>query len=80
MMETVFVQLGTTLVNISKVQFFRPTSQPHKTLMFIDGQSSYVELDISMENVQAALAETYRRMAMMQAAANAAQSYDKDVH
>lgn len=79
MVETVFVQLGTTLVNVAKVQYFKPSStMPHRCLMFIEGRPDYVELDISMENVQQALAETYRRMAMMQAAAQ--RGYDGEVH
>ena len=80
MMETVFVQLGTTLVNISKVQFFKPTSSPHKSLMFVEGRADWVELDISFENIQKALAETYQQMAMMQAAASKAYGSQGGLH
>ena len=80
MMETVFVQLGSALVNISKVQMFKPTSSPNQCMMWLEGKAEYVVLDISIENVHKALAETYQQMAMMQAAASKAYGSQGGVH
>jgi len=72
MMETLFIQLGDLMVNIAKVNYFKPAVVPHKSYMFLAGEPAPVELDIGIEAVQRALAETYKQMAMMQAAANRA--------
>lgn len=72
MMETLFVQLGGLLVNISKVNFFRPAAVPHVCYVYFQGSDQAVEINIGIEAVGAALAETYQQMAMMQAAASKA--------
>jgi len=72
MMETLFIQLGDLMVNIAKVNYFKPAVVPHKCYMFLHGTQNPVELDIGLDGVKSALAETYQQMAMMQAAANKA--------
>ena len=72
MMETLFVQLGNLLVNISKVDYFRPAAVPHVCYVYFHGSERGIELNIGIEAVGAALAETYQQMAMMQQAAQKA--------
>ena len=83
MVETIFVQLGAALVNIAKVRAVQPVPRfPDKCMLIFDGpQDSYnpLSVDIPIEQVQQALAETYQRMAMMQAAASRAYG-PGDVH
>lgn len=84
MMETVFVQLGGVLVNISKVKAIKPgPTAAHHSLLFFDGpegQYNPMLVECTYEQVQQALAETYQQMAMMQAAANKAYGSQGGVH
>lgn len=75
MVETLFVQLGSALVNISKVRALTPHRDNDKTFVFFEGPTdghNPMLVDCSMAHASACLAETYQQMAMMQAAANKA--------
>ena len=76
MVETLFVQLGDAMVNVSKVRAIKPTPSLNAScFIFFDGPPDThnpLIVDVPMEHVQKCLAETYQQMAMMQAAANRA--------
>lgn len=70
MVETLFVQLGDLMVNISAVDFIKPAAVPNVCFIYFHQREQPVELRLSFSEVQRCLAETYQQMAMMQAAAN----------